>query len=162
MFIITGLDPAPFARYFDLDAAALTALGARRVVADGPGYPCRVSLVDAHAGEELILCPYEHHAVTSPYRASGPIFVRRAATAPAVHVDDVPPVLGRRLLSVRAYDERGDLVDAEVTPGAELTAHIARLFALDAVAYLHVHNARPGCFAARIDRHPHRGARASS
>jgi hypothetical protein len=154
MYAIAGLDPARFARYFTLDDAALAALDARRVVADGAGYPCRVSLVDAAVGDELVLVPFVHHDVASPYRASGPVYVRRAATAAARHVDHVPEVLRRRLLSVRAYDPRGDLRDAEVTPGAELEAIIARWFADPATAFLHVHNARPGCFAARVDRHP--------
>lgn len=153
MFTITGLDPAPFARSFTMSDAELAAAGARRVFADGPGFPCRVSLIDAAAGEELVLLHHLHHDVTSPYRAAGPIFVRRAATAAAVYVDVVPEVLAKRLLSVRAYTAAGDLHDAEVTPGSDLAGHIARMFSDGAVAYLHVHNARPGCFAARVGRH---------
>jgi hypothetical protein len=44
------------------------------------------------------------------------------------------------------------MVDADVTPGRELAPTIATLFANPAVAYLHVHNAKPGCYAARVDR----------
>jgi hypothetical protein len=153
MFSIAGLDPATFAGYFTRSDAELAAVGARRVVADGPGYPCRVSLIDAAIGDELVLCPYLHHDVASPYRASGPVYVRRAATRAAAHVDIVPEVLRRRLLSVRAYDRDGDLREAEVAPGTELVGLVERWFAEPAVAYLHVHNARPGCFAARVDRH---------
>ena len=158
MFSITGLDPARFADLFALADAELAVKGARRVVADGPGYPCRVSLIDAEPGEELVLVPFVHHDTASPYRASGPIYVRRAAAAAARHVDDVPAALRRRLLSVRAYDDAGDLRDAEVVPGEELAALVARWFAEVAVAYLHVHHARPGCFAARVDRHGMLGA----
>lgn len=150
MFAITGLDPSRFAHHF----TGAPTDGARRVVADGPGYPCRVSLIDAAPGEELVLVPYVHHDVASPYRASGPIYVRRAATAAARFVDEVPPVIARRLVSVRAYRADGEMLDAEVVPGAELAAIVARCFADAAVAYLHVHNARPGCFAARVDRCP--------
>jgi hypothetical protein len=152
MFSITGLDPAPFARTFALSDAELAAAGARRVVADGPGYPCRVSLVDAAVGDELVLVSYLHHDVSSPYRASGPIYVRRGAIR-ARHVDTVPELLLRRLLSVRGYDAGGLLREAEVTPGTELAGFIARWFADPAIAYLHVHNARPGCFVACVDRH---------
>jgi hypothetical protein len=152
MFTIAGLDPEPFAAYFELDDAALAAARARRVIADGPGYPCRVSLVDADPGEELVLCEYRHHDVASPYRASGPIYVRRAARGAARHVDEVPEALRRRLLSVRGYDAGGELREAEVIPGDQLAALIARWFERPAIAYLHVHNARPGCFAARVDR----------
>jgi hypothetical protein len=152
MFVIHGLDPVPFAHYFAMSTEELAAVSARRLVADGPGYPCRVSLVDADVGDELVLCPYVHHDVTSPYRAAGPIFVRRAALHRASHVDEVPPVLATRLLSVRAYTGDGELATADVMPGTELATHVACLFADPGVAYLHVHNARRGCFAARVDR----------
>lgn len=154
MFVIHGLAPATFAHLFACSDAELAAAGARRVIADGPGYPCRVSLVDAPAGDELVLCHHVHHDVASPYRGGGPIYVRRAATRAARHVDELPPALATRLLSVRAYDAAGELHDADIVPGAELSARTAGWFADPAVAYLHAHNARPGCFAARIDRHP--------
>ena len=154
MFMIRGLDPAQFAHYFAMSDAELVAAGARRVFADGPGYPCRVSLVDAAPGDELVLCPFAHHEVASPYRAAGPIFVRRDAAASASYVDTIPPMLATRLLSVRAYGASGDLEAAEVIPGAELATQIARMFEDAGIAYLHVHNARPGCFVARVDRDP--------
>jgi hypothetical protein len=92
MFTIRGLEPQQFASYFALSDADLVARGARRVIADGGGYPCRVSLVDAKSGDELVLCQYVHHDTTSPYRAAGPIYVRRDART-ATFVDEVPPVL---------------------------------------------------------------------
>jgi hypothetical protein len=50
---------------------ALQTIGARRLVVDEkPGYPCRVSLVDAEIGEEVLLVPFAHHDVPSPYRSS--------------------------------------------------------------------------------------------
>ncbi len=141
MFTIVGLDPARLA-----DGVG------RTVIADGDGYPCRVSLIDAAPGEVLLLFPFAHHDVDSPYRASGPIYVRKDARVAARFVGEVPEVLRRRLLSVRAYDARGDLRDAEVVPGTELAALVGRWFADAEVAYLHVHGARPGCYLARVDR----------
>src|SRR5688500_1459208 len=129
MFMIAGLEPSRFAPYFQLAPAALAALGARRVIADGPGYPCRVSLVDAAPGEELLLCAYQPPAVAPAYRASGPIYVRRAALETARHVDEIPEALRRRLLSVRAYDRAGDLQDAEVISGDQLATLLATWFA---------------------------------
>jgi hypothetical protein len=152
MFTIAGLDPTRFEHLFRLDDAALAAAGARRVIADGPGYPCRVSLVDAAPGEELVLLEYRHHEAASPYRASGPIYVRRAALAAARHVDEVPAALQRRLLSARAYDQAGDLQEAEVIAGDQLGALLASWFAREEIAFVHLHNARPGCFVARVDR----------
>jgi hypothetical protein len=151
MFVIQGLLPEVFAHYFTMSDAELVARGARRVIADGPGYPCRVSLVDASPGDELVLCSYAHHPVASPYRGAGPLYARRAATR-ARYLDVVPPALASRLLSVRGYSEDGDLHAAEVVPGAELAAYLVRVLADPAIAFVHAHNARPGCFAARIDR----------
>jgi len=64
----------------------------------------------------------------------------------------VPEPLAIRLLSVRAFDAAGMMTDADVVEGRELEPLIARFFADPAVDYLHVHNAKRGCFAARVDR----------
>jgi transcriptional regulator len=44
------------------------------------------------------------------------------------------------------------IVEAEVVEGAEVEAMIERLFARQDVAYLHIHYARRGCYACRVDR----------
>jgi Protein of unknown function (DUF1203) len=150
---IRGIDPAPFQRYFAMSDAELERHSASRTIAnESPGYPCRVSLEDAPAGEELILISHEHQAASSPYRAAGPIYVRRSATETAVLTNEVPQQFRTRLLSVRAYDAKDFIVDAEVEEGVRLAALIERFFANPEVAYLHVHYARRGCYAGRVDR----------
>ncbi len=125
--------------------------GAVHVVADEPNsYPCRRCLRDAEAGDRMILLGYDPFLGASPYAGPGPIYVHERDCTP-FDGEGIPGQLTRRLLSVRAYDERHMLVDADVTDGAQLADVAARLLDGDA-AYLHVHNARPGCFAARIDR----------
>lgn len=152
-FRIHALPIEPFAADFGVADDALRARGIRRVVADGrPAYPCRVSLQDAVEGERLLLLPYLHHDVDTPFRASGAIYVREAATRARPVVLEVPALLRSRLLSLRAYDARGGMVGADVLPGSELESGIAQLFALERSAYLHVHYARPGCYACRVDR----------
>lgn len=152
-FVVTGLSPEPFAPLFDLDEAALSARGARRVVADSkPGFPCRVTLEDAEPGETLLLLNHEHQAVNSPYRARHAIYVRQVATTPARVENAMPPALKARLLAIRAYDAAGMMIDAEIVEGAEAPPLIERFLADPRTAYLHAHNARRGCFAARIDR----------
>jgi hypothetical protein len=96
--------------------------------------------------------PHRHHDVASPYRAAGPIYVREQAERAQPAVNEVPDAVRRRLLSVRAYDHAGFMVDADVTEGSELEGAIDRFFADPKVAYLHVHNARPGCYSCRVDR----------
>ncbi len=44
------------------------------------------------------------------------------------------------------------MVDADVVDGRELESVINRMFNDARVTYLHVHFARPGCFACRVDR----------
>lgn len=152
-FRITGLDPESFVHLRGLDAAALAAHGARRVVADAhPGYPCRVSLEDAEPGESLILLHWAHHDSGSPYRGGGPIFIREAALERFDAVDLVPLQQRRRILSVRAYDSSGDMRHGRVIDGEGLAALAEELFADVGVAFLHVHNAGRGCYACRVDR----------
>lgn len=152
-YIVKGLEPALFTHMYGSGDEALTKIGARRVRADAkPGYPCRVSLEDAQVGENLILLPFAHHEADSPYSASGPIFVREAALERAQYDSVLPEQLRIRLLSIRAYDANGDMVDAEVVEGAVADPVVRRFLAQAEVAFLHVHFARRGCYAARIDR----------
>ena len=152
-FRIRGLDPAPFAPLFALSDDELAARGMQLRIADShPGFPCRVSLDDAEPGEELLLLHHEHHAVSSPYRESGPIFVRRAARTACDVIDRVPPALARRTLSVRAYDRAALMRGGELVEGRALAEHLGHVLADDTIAYVHVHYAKTGCFAARVER----------
>ena len=120
-----------------------------RVRVDKPNaYPCRRCLQDGEPGETMLLLSYDPFVGASPYSGPGPIYVHDRDCA-AFEDDGIPDQLTRRLLSVRAYDERHMLVDADVTEGTDLPSTAQRL--LNGASYLHVHNARPGCFAARID-----------
>jgi hypothetical protein len=152
-FQLVGLPAEPFASLGTLSTEELSRLGARRVVAaTKPGYPCRVSLVDAEIGEELFLLPYEHQPANSPYKASGPIYVRRAATQRTLPVDEIPDYVRLRLISVRAYDEQDMIVGAEVCEGRLVATEIERQFTDPAVHYIHLHNAKRGCFSCLVQR----------
>jgi hypothetical protein len=78
--------------------------------------------------------------------------VREGVRETASFINHVPAQQRTRLLSVRAYDEAGIMLDAEVADGTELEGLIARMFRRDDVAFLHAHNARRGCYSCRIDR----------
>jgi hypothetical protein len=151
-FRIQGLPADSFAPLFSLTDDELAARGAVRRTADAkPYYPCRISLTDASIGDEVILVHFEHHPVATPYRASHAIYVRRGEQQ-YDEVDQIPELLRTRLLSVRAFDRTGMLVNADVVDGRELEATIATLFADARADYLHVHFAKPGCYAARVLR----------
>jgi hypothetical protein len=150
---LRGLEPAQFEQFFGLTKAGLAALGMRWMRVDKPvGYPCRISLEDAPVGEDVLLLPFTHQDSRSPYRASGPIFVRRGRSEAARIVNALPTYLALRPLSVRAYDAADEMVDAEVVDGADAAPLFERYLARADVAYLHVHFARRGCFACRVDR----------
>jgi hypothetical protein len=150
-FRITGLPAEHFAGLFDLSDEKLAARGAVRVIAEDDGYPCRVSLTDAEPGQELLLVNYEHHPIASPYRSSFAVCVRAGETT-CDAVDRVPEQLRKRVLSVRAYDERGMMVGTDLVDGREIERSISRLLADPSTAYLHLHYARPGCYAAHVTR----------
>ena len=152
-FRILGLSPEPFANLFDLSDEALAARNAIRRIADdrAPGYPCRISLTDAHPGDEMLLVNYEHHPVASPYRMRFAIYVRRGEEQFDT-VDVVPRQLRIRQLAVRAFDCEGMMIGHELIDGSRLEATIARLFGKPDAAYLHIHFAAPGCYAARVER----------
>lgn len=150
---LRGLEPVLFEELFDLDDAALAERGMKRMRADAPiGYPCRVTLEDAPVGEEVLLLPFTHQDSQSPYRASGPIFVRRGIAEARRIVGELPSYLTQRLLSVRAYDDADMMVAAEVVEGREAGPLFESLLARPDVEYLHVHFAKRGCFAVRVER----------
>ena len=152
-FRISGLPLAGFAPLMGRPDAELARHGVIRMQVDRrPGFPCRVSLRDAEPGETVLLLNYEHLSVATPYRSRHAIFVRENAEEVHPEIDEIPESLRIRLLSLRAFDRAGMLRDADVVQGSDLAAAIERMLAQPEVEYLHLHNAKPGCFAARVDR----------
>ncbi len=147
-----GLPVEPFRPFFAMSDEELAAHDIRRMVADEkPGFPCRITLEDAEPGERVLLVSYPHQPAHSPYKSSGPIFVRENASAMSDGTE-IPPVLRNRMLSLRAYDSTGMMVDADVTDGNEVETLLKRLFARKDVETVHIHNARRGCFACYVER----------
>src|SRR6266446_6064968 len=126
-FRIVGLPLTQFEPLFSLDDSELAQKGARRLIVDAkPGFPCRVSLQDAEIGEsakEIELAPGE-----------------------------IPDVVTSRVMSVRAYNDKGMMVNAAVIPGKELESQIEKFFDDAKVSYLHLHNAGAGCYSCRVER----------
>ena len=152
-FQIHALPYEPFAPLFKLSGADLPKAGAARVVANAkPGFPCRVSLADAEPGETMILVNFEHQPRNSPYHASHAIFVRENAEQAFPKVGEVPELFTSRLVSVRAFDGRHYMIAADVVEGSALGDAIPEMLRNPHVSYLHLHNAKPGCFAASVTR----------
>lgn len=111
-----------------------------------PGFPCRITLEDAEVGEEVFLLNYNYHSTESPYKATGPIFIRKNKTTRDYQANVVPKMFLHRLLSLRAYDENGMMRLADIFEGNILKDKIEETFNDKNIAYLHIHNAKPGCF----------------
>jgi hypothetical protein len=150
------VSPLPASRFRDLfgqSDAALLAAGVEPVIADvRPGFPCRVSLRDAEPGERVLLLNYEHQAAATPFRSSYAVYVIDGAEEARLEVGDVPELMRSRLMSVRAFSEDGHLLGADVATGDDIAPLFETLLGDPKVGYLHAHYARPGCYAARVDR----------
>ncbi len=152
-FRITGLSPEPFRHLYGLPDAELAAQGAVRCVADSsPGYPDRIEVRDAEPGESLLLVNHTHQPADTPYRSSHAIFVLEGAEATYDRVNEVPQALKLRPVSLRAFDAGHMMVRADLARGDEVEALIRRYLADPDAAYLHVHYAVRGCYAARVER----------
>lgn len=152
-FQFHALDHQQFSHLFEMSDAELHEIGATRSVVDAyPGTPCRVSLEDAPLGETVILVNYEHMAKQTPFRATHAVYVRPDVTSAQPEINAVPALLRHRILSVRAFDASGMMKDADVVEGKEVEKTIMRLFEDPDIEELHVHYAKPGCFAARVSR----------
>jgi hypothetical protein len=152
-FRITGLSSAPFQPLFALSDQALAQLGVQRYVADKkPAFPDRIELRDAEIGETLLLLNYTHQPANTPYRASHAIFVLEGATTTYDRVNEIPEALRVRTLSLRAFDNSHQMVDADLVEGQQLEDAVDRLLSSSRVAYIQAHYAKRGCYAARIER----------
>lgn len=152
-FQISGLDERHFHHLIGQVPEVLANYGVERMTVDShPGYPCRVSLKDTDIGETVLLMNYEHLSALSPYRSSHAIFVHEGASCAIIDRNHVPEMLRTRLLSVRAFDSRGMMIDADLADGHQLEPIIERMLSMKSAAFLHLHNAKRGCFLARVDR----------
>ena len=152
-FQVVAVPLEEFSHLFSLSSTELPTYGAQRIKVDkNPGFPCRVSLIDAEVGEHVILITFTHHQVDSPYKSSGPIFIRENAKVAKLQINEMPLMLHHRLLSIRAYDDVAIMIGAKVVGGQKLEESIRQFFDQEKVAYLHLHNASPGCFNCLVKR----------
>jgi Protein of unknown function (DUF1203) len=152
-FQVKALPYTQFAHLFSATEAELQNIGAlKMIVNEHPGFPCRVSLQDASIGEEVILLPYQHHKTNSPYQATGPIFVRKNAIEATLPINKVPTMLLHRLLSLRCYNNKGIMIDATAIEGKIVSETLQALFTNKEIVYMHIHNAKPGCYNCVAER----------
>lgn len=152
-FQFQSLDKKLFANYFQMTSAQLKRYGAYLFESDEcPCYPCRVSLIDARVGESVLAINFEHLVAVSPYRSSGPIFVRANAEKSKTIRNEVPAMLRHRLLSVRGYNANNLMIKADAVAGENVENVLSEQFSDELVQYIHIHNAGPGCFNCSVVR----------
>jgi hypothetical protein len=123
------------------------------IASEGMRAPCRRCLLDAQPGEALHLISYDPFPSDSvtPYRGTMAIFVH-ANDCKIFTGNALPERQLKRLMSVRAFDEKHMMVAAEVVEGSELEKVAGGMLADEKAKYINVHNAKPGCFAVRVER----------
>jgi hypothetical protein len=152
-FQIHALNAGEFQRFFDMDAHELAANNAEiHTVQEYPGFPCRISLADIPVGERALLVNYTHQGKASPYHASHAIFVGESSKTAQPEQDEIPAVIASRLISVRGFNARDRIVGADVVDGADLRDILNEMLSDKDVDYIHLHNAKQGCFAAKVTR----------
>ncbi|MEP2703718.1 MAG: DUF1203 domain-containing protein [Roseibium sp.] len=151
MFQIHPLPAAEFAHLSALSDDELAAKNIQVHISDG-SFPCRVTLAEVDRGERVYLLNFEHQAGDSPYRSRHAIFVKDGAQEnhPAANV--VPASISSRLLSARAFNNRHEIVDAEIVEGTDVSDLIETIFDNPEADYIHLHYAKRGCFAAKVTR----------
>ena len=152
-FQIKSLQAAEFAPLFELDEQKLAQIGAIKMVVDRKlAFPCRVSLEDSEPGDEVMLLPYRHHKTNSPYQSGGPIFVKKNAATAKLAINEIPRLLNHRFLSIRGYDRQGMMKTSLVIEGQSLGEVLNEMFSNHEIDYVHIHNAKPGCYMCEVVR----------
>jgi len=152
-FIVQGLQAEPFKHLYGLKDLQLQALGVKRYVADtSPGFPDRIEMRDVDVGESVLLLNHTSMNKPSPYKATHAIFVREGAETAFEVRSEIPAVMYRRVLSLRAFDANGMILDAALATGEEIKAAVERLLTNDDVVHIDAHNAARGCYSGRIVR----------
>lgn len=150
---ISGMNAGQFIHLFGQSDSYLQRYGAiRHSVEDYPSCPDRISLRDIPAGENAILINHLYQPADTPYRGSHAIYIWEGCTEQGVYFNEVPEVMQNRLLSLRAFDDNHFLRRADVCQGHSCEAVIEDMFADPQVSYIHIHNAKQGCYACLAER----------
>ena len=125
---------------------------AHRETARGTG-PCRLCLDTFRVGEEeRLLFTYDPFAGLDPYPAPGPVFVHADGCDAWSAPTGFPDALRTLALTLEGYgDDRWIVARERVTDG-DVERSAQRLFAHEAVRYVHVRNTEAGCYIARLER----------
>ena len=109
--------------------------------------------MDAEPGEDLLLVNFEHLPVGNPYRSCYAVYVREGASESGANIaTKCPTSLLRACCRCARFGTDDMLMAGEVIEGTELDPLLRAWLADPATGFIHVHNAKPGCFAAEVRR----------
>jgi len=152
-FKFEALNHLNFEYLNDLSEAELAENTIKKMKVDQfPGFPCRITLEDAQIDEMVFLLNYDFHNVSSPYRASGPVFVRANQLTKTYAQNEIPVMFNHRLLSIRGYNKEAMMIFADVSEGQFLKDKLLQILENPEIEYIHLHNAKPGCFNCTVKR----------
>ena len=152
-FKVQGLSARPFVHLYGKSDEELQSLRIRRYVVDREfGFPDRIEMRDASVGESMLLLNHMSMDKPSPYQASHAIFIREGAEERFEAVNEIPAVMSSRMLSLRAFDQSGMIIDAGLATGNEIGMLVQRFFENKEVEHIDAHNAARGCYSGRVVR----------
>ena len=122
------------------------------IVRKNPGFPCSVCLQDATIGEDIILLPFQHHKMDTPYQALGPIFISKNIIEATLAVNKIPTMLLHRLLSLRCYNKDSIMINATVIEDKLVSGILHGFWGNKEITYIHIHNAKPECYDCLVER----------
>lgn len=118
----------------------------------GYSAPCRHCLRRAPAGTALIVFAYSPFSTKGPYAEVGPVFIHADACQRYDGGGRFPSDYMDRILTMRGYNDRGTIEDAQLSQAGDPETTIDALFADERVRFIHVRNPAWGCFHFRVDR----------
>lgn len=152
-FIIEGLSADNFQHLYGKSDEELQQHSAIRYVCTAKNsFPDRIEMRDLEIGETALLVNYTSMDKQTPYKASHAIYVKEGAEQSYSAKNEIPVVMSSRLLSLRAFDQAGMIVDAGLATGEEIKPAVETLLDNPEVAHIDAHFAARGCFAGRITR----------
>ena len=152
-FVVRGLDVKPYQYLFGKTKSELSEFGVYRYACDQEfAFPDRIEMRDAHIGETLLLVNHVSMDKPTPYRATHAIFVLEGAEETYQGYNEIPDVMQRRKLSLRAFSETGFIIAADLVDGVNAREAIHRFLEDHNVQHIDAHYALRGCYAGRITR----------
>lgn len=123
------------------------------IVDEESGFPCRVSMKEGKIGETFYLLSFQHLNNHSPYDASGPIYVTLDNEEATLEVNEIPPIVFNRAISLHCYDINSMMIEGHIFEPRTLTSRIiGDILNNEDIFFIDAHNAARGCYSSRIYR----------